>query len=110
MLKKKITSENVSVKQADNDADVLIVETAIEQFNSTNSTILIGEDVDLLVLLSKLKIIYFLKPGKAQQESKIYSFKSLSAFSKCQNHSLFLHAALVATRHQHFLGEVKDRF
>jgi len=38
------------------------------------------------------KIIYFLKPGKAQQQSKIYSSKSLSAFPKCQNHILFLHA------------------
>lgn len=48
MLKEKFTSENIFVKQADNDADVLIVETAIEKFNSTNPSIL----VDLLVLFT----------------------------------------------------------
>lgn len=96
MLKERFTSENIFVKQADNDADVLIIETAIEQFNLTNTTIVVGEDVDLLVLLTARtpteKIIYFLKPGKAQHQSEIYSSKSLSAFSKCQNHILFLHA------------------
>ncbi|CAG4943948.1 unnamed protein product [Parnassius apollo] len=39
MLKEKFTTENILVKQAENDADVLIIETAIEQFNSTNTTI-----------------------------------------------------------------------
>lgn len=38
------------------------------------------------------KIIYFLKPGRAQQRTEIYSSKSLSAYLKCQNYILFLHA------------------
>lgn len=84
------------VKQANNDADVLIIETAIEQFNLTNTTIVVGEDVDLLVLLTARtpteKTIFFLKPGKAQRQSDIYSSKSLFTFVKCQNHVLFLHA------------------
>lgn len=44
MLKEKITAENILVKQANNDADVMIIEIAIEQFNSTNTTIVVGED------------------------------------------------------------------
>lgn len=51
-MKDKFTAENILVKQANNDADVLIIETAIEQSHLTNSTIVVGEDVDLLVLLT----------------------------------------------------------
>lgn len=38
------------------------------------------------------KTFFFLKPGKAQQQSVIYSSNSLLTFAKCQNHALFLHA------------------
>ena len=96
MLCERFTAANIIVKQADNDADVLIIETAIEQSNATNNSIVVGEDVDLLVLLTARtpidKIIYFLKPGKAHQPTEIYSSKSLSAYPKCQNRILFLHA------------------
>ena len=96
MLCEKLTTANIVVKQAGNDADVLIIETAIEQFNATNTTIVVGEDVDLLILLTARtpfdKTVYFFKPGKAHEQSKIYSSKSLSAYPKCQNHILFLHA------------------
>lgn len=96
MLSDKLTAANIAVKQAQNDADVLIIETAIEKFNVTNTTIVVGEDVDLLILLTArtpiVKIIYFLKSGKAQQRTETYSSKSLTAFPKCQNYILFLHA------------------
>lgn len=69
------------MKHANIDADVLIIETALEQFN-TNKTIVIGEDVDLLIILIARtptdRMIYFLKPGKAQTETKMYSFQSLT--------------------------------
>lgn len=64
---RKIYHWKYFVKQA----DVLIVESAIEKFNSTNTTIVVGKDVNLLVILTAptptKKIIYFLKPGIAQQ-------------------------------------------
>ena len=98
MLSDKLITENIAVKQAQNDADVLIIETAIEQFNATNTIVVVGEDVDLLILLTARtpidKIIYFLKPGRAQQRTEMYSSKSLSAYPKCQNHILFLHAII----------------
>lgn len=40
--------EEFTIKQADNDADVLIIETAKEQFKRPNTTVVLGEDVDLL--------------------------------------------------------------
>lgn len=59
---------NNLVKQIDSDADIFIVEPTMEQFNRTNATIVIDEDVNLLILLTARtptdKIIYFLKPGK----------------------------------------------
>jgi len=36
-------------------------------------------------------MIYFLKPGKGQTETKIYSSQSLTSYSKFQAHILFLH-------------------
>ena len=98
MLCERFTAANILVKKADNDANVLIIETALEQSNATNNPIVVGEDVDLLVLLTARtpidKIIYFLKRGKAHQPTEIYSSKSLSAYPKCQNHILFLHAII----------------
>lgn len=95
MLCEKLRAADIFVKEADNDADVLIIETAIEQSN-TNTTIVVGEDVDLLIILTARtpidKIIYFLKPGKAQIETKMYSSQSLTSYPKCQAHILFLHA------------------
>ena len=41
------------MKQADNDADVLIVETALEISEAQNNfTVIIGEDIDVLVILA----------------------------------------------------------
>ncbi|KAF0743530.1 Uncharacterized protein FWK35_00028423 [Aphis craccivora] len=37
-------------------------------------------------------MIYFLKPVNGQTESTIYSSQSLTSYSKCQAHILFLHA------------------
>lgn len=92
MLCEKFVAANIVVKQAQNDADVFIIETAIEQFSSTNPTIVVGEDVDLLIILTARtptdKIVYFLKPGRAQVQKKIYSSQSLSAYPKCQPHIL----------------------
>lgn len=76
MLKEKITTENILVKQANNDADVLIVETAIKQVNQTTATIVISEDINLLILLTARtptgQIIYFLKPGNAKKTVNIF--------------------------------------
>lgn len=50
MLRENFTTAHISVKQSDNDADVHITETAINQFITLHVTV-VGEDVDLLVYL-----------------------------------------------------------
>lgn len=68
-----------------NDADVPIIDTVIVQFSSTNITIVVGEGVDLLIILiartSSDKIIYLSKPGKSQiQTNKNKLFEKLNDF------------------------------
>lgn len=52
MLSYKLTTENIVLKQADNDAGAFVIETAKEQFNATKTTIVVGEDIDLLILIT----------------------------------------------------------
>ncbi|GBN61818.1 hypothetical protein AVEN_137511-1 [Araneus ventricosus] len=95
MRSQKLKGDDIFVKQANHDADVLINETALEKFN-TNTTIVVAEDFDLLIILTARtpteRINYFLKSGKAQIETKMYSSQSLTSYPKCQAHILFLHA------------------
>ncbi|CAF4889681.1 unnamed protein product [Pieris macdunnoughi] len=44
MLKAKFTAENISVEQANDDADVLIIETAIKKFSVTNTTVVVAPE------------------------------------------------------------------
>lgn len=70
MLKKKFELAAFAVKQAEDDADVLIVKTAISLCSESivDAVFVVGEDVDLLVLLTALapakSAIYFRKRGR----------------------------------------------
>lgn len=63
-----------STKQAFEDADILIVEAAIENTNSEEATIIV-----LLVSSTQIapldRLFYFLKPGKEKVAEKIYCSK-----------------------------------
>ncbi|GBN19476.1 hypothetical protein AVEN_71938-1 [Araneus ventricosus] len=54
LLKKFRQKANVTVKQAVEDADVLIVETAVSVRSKYDNIFVVGEDSDLLVLLTRL--------------------------------------------------------
>lgn len=86
MLCEECIAADISIKHTDDNADVLIIERAIEQFKRLNTTIVVVEDIDLLKLFTAWtpidKIIYFLKPEKAQVQSTMYSSKSLIAYPK----------------------------
>ena len=93
MLSDKLITEYIAVKLAQNYADFLIIETAIEQSNATNTIVVVVGDVDLLILVTARtpidKTIYLLKPGRTRQRTEMYSSKSLSAYSKFQNQFYF---------------------
>lgn len=77
LLRERFESAGIKTKQAKEDSDVLIVNTAIEYSENSPSVIIVSEDSDLLVILTALnnskKNIYFLKPGKGKVPNKTYS-------------------------------------
>ena len=87
-----------TVIQAEGDADVVIVKTAI---NSTtlHSTTLIGEDTDLLILLLHYclqdgKPLYFRSDKQSRSNMKVYDIRQMKRLlgSRLCSQLLFLHA------------------
>lgn len=72
--------KGIEVKQATEDADVMIVPPAVSAAEHYASVTITGEDIDLLVLLSALgnarKNIYFQKTGKGRTPTLVYSSHS----------------------------------
>lgn len=101
MLVKKICSAGILCKQAKEDADLLIVSTAIDLKAKGKSAVVVGEDVDLLVLLVSLQTsssetesfkIYFLKPGRGKISKRLYDSTSAVSDTTIAKSLLFLHA------------------
>ena len=93
LLKETLIQDNVTVKQAVEDADVLIVTSAISLATEGNAVEIIGEDIDLLVLLTTLAQglpIYFRKPGRGGAPDKLFCTSSYN-YSAPEN-LLLLHA------------------
>lgn len=79
-LSEKLVKKGYYVHQAVEDADTMIIKTAIDKANSYSTIIIVGEDIDLLVLLtdyaSEKKNIFFRKEGKGKIQSQLYSADS----------------------------------
>ncbi|KAK2579946.1 hypothetical protein KPH14_007626 [Odynerus spinipes] len=95
ILSPKLRDEGFIVKQAVEDADSLIINTAISVSDSYESVYVIGEDVDSLVILSQIaqakNNIYLLKPGRQSAEEKLYSSSSFQ-YPEIQHFICFIHA------------------
>ncbi|CAG9833248.1 unnamed protein product [Diabrotica balteata] len=71
MLIDKLKAVNITTKQARDDADVLIVETAIAESEHVGKTsVIVGEDIDLLVILI----------GRAQSHQQEFFFNCNGKF------------------------------
>lgn len=98
-LSRKLDENGISVKQAPDDADLLIIQTAIrESLNSESTIAVVGEDVDLLILLTALtpesRNITFLKPGRGKVPARHYNSSDLQAsLGSLKDYILFIHAA-----------------
>ncbi|CAG9769699.1 unnamed protein product [Ceutorhynchus assimilis] len=68
MLIKKFSEENISVEQAAEDADITIVRRAMENATHSECVVVVGEDIDLLVIITALApnsdSLFLMKPGK----------------------------------------------
>jgi hypothetical protein len=98
ILTEKLLNSGVGVIQAEDDADTFIVQIAIQNTQNYRKVIVIGEDIDLIVLLlilstSQSDQIVFLKPGKGKMETKFYSIQTLKEqFQNMILHFMFIHA------------------
>ena len=99
LLSEKLEASGMKTLHAKCDADLLIVKTAV-RYASTGTTILVGDDTDLLVLLCKIadmnsNPIYFTPRQKQKAEEatvwNIQDTKSKLGESICNN-ILFIHA------------------
>ncbi|GBL73118.1 hypothetical protein AVEN_112782-1 [Araneus ventricosus] len=94
LLKKFLQKANVTVKQAVEDADVVIVETAVAVKSQYDNIFLVRENIDFLVLLTVLAAmkenLYFRKCGKGRTLDALYSTTSYKyKFSRI---ILYIHA------------------
>ncbi|GFT36994.1 uncharacterized protein TNCV_175211 [Trichonephila clavipes] len=85
MLIGKLESVNITTKQAKDDANVIIVETAIEELGHHMTAVIVGEDIDLLVILlgrtqTHQEEVFFKKVGKENVKTQILSSKSFDKY------------------------------
>lgn len=83
----------IEVKQAQEDADLLIVNTALSKAKELEKVVIVGEDIDLLVLMTALgqsfSNLFYLKPGRGSAGDLFFSTKS---FKFDPGSILFIHA------------------
>lgn len=95
MLITRFSSAGITCKQAKEDADTLIVNTALELSPTNETVIIVGEDIDLLVILiglCKYANVFFLKPGKNKVSAAIFSPTDALSEAIIADNILFLHA------------------
>jgi hypothetical protein len=101
LLSEKLLNAGCNVIQAPDDADLLIVKTAVESAKS-NSTVLVGDDTDLLVLMiyhgdiDGKDLFFRPEPRQRSKTSRVWNVretKSALGPDICSN-ILFIHALL----------------
>ncbi|GBL82939.1 hypothetical protein AVEN_106441-1 [Araneus ventricosus] len=95
MLCVKFQKEGFVVKQAEEDADYLIIKSALEIDKGSQCVVVIGEDINLLVIMeasNNSENIFFLKPGRSKAEDALYCAAILNIAPYIRDNILFLHA------------------
>ena len=114
MITTRLINEGYTVKQDTEDADRLIFDTAIEESTMAESVTIVGEDVDLLIILTALvgskTNIYILKPGRGNTDSKLYIATSMKFGSVSKDNILFLHTFSGADTTSAFFRQGKLKF
>ncbi|GBL80607.1 hypothetical protein AVEN_225287-1 [Araneus ventricosus] len=76
MLCVKFEKEGFVVKQAEEDADYLTIKSTLEIEKGSQCIVVVGEDIDLLVILTAStnseNIFFFLKLGRGKTEDALY--------------------------------------
>ena len=98
LLTSHLEGAGCEVHHASADTDRLIVLTALDVVDSCAASVLVGEDTDLLILLTLLsdpeKDIIMLMPGRKGHPHNVYSSAALrSALGGMVDSLLFVHTA-----------------
>ena len=96
MLKMIFRISGFNVEQHDEDADVIIVQNALEMSKDYESVFIVVEDTDLLIILSgvtkkMIDNVYFIKPGRGKSKTQLFSSTNLKNPSHSK-HILVSHA------------------
>lgn len=96
MLKDNFAAAGIHTKQAQEDVHTLIITTAMDLAQQHNCVVIVGEDVDLLVIMigrcrGVHSNIYFLKQGKGVVSQLIFS-PDCHPDRSISDNRLFLHA------------------
>lgn len=96
MLIEKLESVNIATKQARDDANVLIIETAIAKSAEQKITVLVWKDIDLLVILIgqthlQNQEIFHKKMAEENIKRRMYYSRSFDKLFNCKKHILFSH-------------------
>ena len=108
LLCEEFEKEKCSTVVAEEDADFLIVSIA-EKCSVSGTTSIIGEDIDLLVILTQhapVNTVYFLKPGKGNVNDCIYDSNSFK-YLKVKKLIGFLHISQDVIQHLVFSNKAK---
>lgn len=107
-----IQNMGVQVLQAEEDADLLIVNTAIKKSEDHQSIEIIGEDTDLLILLTQFSEldsnIVLAKPMKRNKQKAIYNVRSF-AYPDFKKIVAFMHAFSGSDTTSSFFQKGKDK-
>lgn len=95
LLSNKMTAKGIETVVTTGDADATIVRCALDKAALHPTVTIIGEDVDLIVLLTAFSQpgtnIHFMKPGRGNAESKLFSSNKLQQLPFAET-ILLLHA------------------
>lgn len=113
-LVEKLEYAGIQALSATDDADVLIVQTAIKEAYNNPTVVVVGQDVDLLILIIALcpldKDIRFLRDIQGNIKERAYSSLDLQnpeVLHNCKRNILFAHAFSGCDTTSAFFGKGK---
>jgi len=111
----KFSESGMETSVAEGDADVLIVRTAVQStMNEDSTTVLVGEDIDLLVIAITLcdpqRALLYMKPGKGSKGTVIYNVSNLASDEILKAGIMFTHAFTGCDSTSAIFGKGKVRF
>ncbi|KAJ8866340.1 hypothetical protein PR048_032183 [Dryococelus australis] len=105
-------ASNIITKQAEEDADVLIVTTAESLASEYETVLIVGEDIDLLDVIAgtspETNNVYLRKPGRCNSPNVFYSSSSFN-YDSAEN-VLLLHAISGCDTTSNVFGFGKNKF